>query len=122
MGVVGAGLAGYGPQGGRARMTAVARAVCKRRLAADRTQAKRRAGAGLGGRGQRRHVLRVRVRGGNGHGALRGGGAVVNNSRGGRGVLVGLKAVYLGLLGADHIEEAVDLALLLSLELLVQLT
>lgn len=33
-----------------------------------------------------------------------------------------MEVVYLGLLGADHIEEAVDLTLLLSLELLVQLT
>lgn len=32
-----------------------------------------------------------------------------------------MEAVYLGLLGANHIEEAVDLALLLSLKLLVQL-
>jgi hypothetical protein len=36
-------------------------------------------------------------------------------------VLRGLEAVDLGLLGADHVEQTVDLALLLGLELLVQL-
>jgi hypothetical protein len=55
------------------------------------------------------------------HGALRSGGAVVDGRR--RGLrMAGLQGRDLGLLLADHVEQAVDLAFLLVLELLVQLS
>ena len=62
-------------------------------------------------------MARVRER----HGALGCGRAVVDGG-GGWLLLVGLEGGYLGLLLADHVEETVDLALLLVLDLLVQLT
>lgn len=105
------GRAGEGSQRWGARVAAAAGPVCERGLAAD---VEGGAGTRLCGAGQRRDGGCGRVRGlglraGERHGALGGGGAVVDGRVGGR-VLAGGQSVDLGLLLADHVEEAVLLS------------